>query len=488
MRKMQLFKQLSPAIFIIGLMLSPVFSEAQQAGTAPDEPWSLEECIEYAKENNISIQRQRLYIEQAETNLKESKYSFAPTLSASANHVINWGQTVDRYTNQFASSSTQSNNFSLSSQFDLFNGFTKLNTLKQRQLQLQINQYEVDKMIDDVSLNITTYFLQVLFYREMVKTTETQLQTTQLQVERTEKLVEAGTLARGDLYNIQAQAAAEELNVVESQNQLEISLLTLAQILDLNNEAYFDIESPELDIEAEVNPTTAQGVYEYAVKHQPEIKAAELGVDEAEAQIKLARGQYYPSLNLYASWATGYSGAAKEGFNPQLSLMPIGIVQNTMDTVMGFNYNYDYRTKSFSDQISDNDNKSIGFYLTVPIFNGLSARSSVSRAKIARADAELALEQSKNDLNKIIQQAEADARAAYKKYYSAEKKVVASQESFNYAEQKLNVGMINTVEYNEMKKELTKAEAELLQAKYDFIFKTKILDYYLGIPLTLEEN
>ncbi len=476
---------------IIVFVMAVLIATAGFAQTAPgdeQEPWSLEACINYAKENNISIKRQRLNIDLAEKNLSESKYSFAPTLNASANSIINWGQTIDRYTNQFASTSVQSNDFSISTRLDLFNGFQKLNTLKQRQLQLQISRYNVDKMVDDVSLNITTYYLQVLFYRELVRTTQAQLQTTQLQVERTQKLVQAGTLAKGDLYNIQAQAAAEELNVVEAENNLQISMLTLAQLLDLNNEAYFEIDQPEVDIEAEVNATSATAVYDYAVKNRPEIKAAEAGVDEALVQMKIARGTYYPSLSLYGSWGTGYSGAAKEAINPQMKTMPIGFVQNTMDTVMGFTYDYDYETKSFGDQIKDNNNQTLGFYLSIPIFNGFQARTNVSRAKIQKADAELALEQTKNDLNKIIQQAEADAIAAYKKYYSAEKKVVASQESFNYAEQKLNVGMINTVEYNEMKKELTRAEAELLQAKYDFVFRTKILDFYMGIPLSLKEG
>ncbi len=357
MRKTNIFR-FAWIIALIGLF---GFESLQAQETNDNSLWSLEKCIIYAKENNISIQRQKLNIELAEKNLLESKLSYVPTLNAAANNVINWGQTIDRYTNQFATNSTRSNNFSLSAQLDLFSGFQKLHNLKQKQLALQINQYNVDKMIDDVSLNITTYYLQVLFYKELVKVAQSQLEITKMQVSRTQKLVDAGTLAKGDLYNIQAQEATEELNLVETENNLEISMLTLAQLLDLNNEAHFDIEQPDLDVEAEMTPASSGAVYDYAVNHQPEILAAELNVDQTDVEIKLAKSQYYPSLNLYGTWATGYSGAAQEAFNTQMGLYPMGIVQNTMDTVMGFTSFSDYRTSPLATKLRTTTTKALAF-------------------------------------------------------------------------------------------------------------------------------
>ncbi|MDO9510683.1 MAG: TolC family protein [Bacteroidales bacterium] len=466
------------------LFLIPVLLPAQ------NQAWSLERCILHARENNLTVKKQFLNVQLAKTDNQQNKYGLLPSLNASASHVYNWGQTIDMYTNQFATERVQSNNFYLSTSVVLFNGFQKLNGIRQSQIDLQMSQLDVERTINDISLNVTTFYLQVLFYKELVKVGENQLDISRQQAERTAKLVNAGTLAQGELLNMEAQVASDELTLIESRNNYDISLLTLSQLLDLNNEPGFVIETPELGILADkINASGPSDIYAFAVKNQPEILSSELRVRSSEKSLDIAKGAFSPTLSLNGSIGTGYSGASRQ-INPDIPssvyMYPTGITQISQDTVLGYGLKNEYRTKPFWDQITDNENKSLGFYLSIPIFNGMRTRTNISRSKISLENARLDLQIAKNNLNKVIQQSHFDALASLKRYQAAQKKVSAQQESFHYAEQKYNVGLMTSVEYNQNKKDLAKAASDLLQAKYDFLFKTKILDFYQGKPLTLK--
>lgn len=282
-------------------------------------------------------------------------------------------------------------------------------------------------------------------------------------------MVDAGSVAQGELFNIEAQAATEEQAVAEANNNLNISYLTLAQLLDVNDDPNFSITIPDLstfDINQPL-PDPMQ-VYQLALGNQPDIKATELGVISADQSLKSTRGSAYPTISLSASWGTGYSGAAKR-----------------IDTIPGSSSYGTFKTIPFSDQLTQNENKSAGLFLRVPIFNGYQSRTAIQKAKIGLESARIDLEITKNNLLKVVQQAYADALAAQSKYGAANKKVNASRESFHYAEQKIAVGMMTSYEYNESKKNLVKAESDLLQARFDFIFKMKVLDFYMGRELTI---
>ena len=236
---------------------------------------------------------------------------------------------------------------------------------------------------------------------------------------------------------------------------------------------------------------TPEQIFGYALLSRPEIKSADLRVKSAEKSLAIARGSISPTLSVGGSWGTGYSGASKE-IDPNAPVLPptirpIGITQSSHDTVLGYYLNPTYRVKSFSSQFTDNDNTSIGFYLSIPIFNGWSGRTAISQAKIHRDQAEVDLEITKRTLRNSIEQAYADAVAALKKYNSSLQKVSAQEESFKYAQQKFDVGMMTSFDYNTSKKDLTKAQSDLLQAKYDFIFKTTILDFYMGKPISINK-
>ena len=209
-------------------------------------------------------------------------------------------------------------------------------------------------------------------------------------------------------------------------------------------------------------------------------------MDIARKDISLARGQQSPVFSLGGSWGSGYSGLNQIGENPYLDTRQIGTTESGEPVYTNFVQYADYVTKDWGDQLSDNNNRTVGIYLNIPIFNGWQVRNNISRAKIAQEAAEYDLLLTKNNLRKVIEQAYADALAALKKYGSSLKQVEAQSEAFKYAEQKFDVGLINSVEYNEIKKELTLAQSELLQAKYDYVFKTTILSFYMGNPLSIE--
>lgn len=425
------------------------------------EKWSLEKCIDHALTNNIQIKQRSLTIESSSTDILQSKLNLLPDLNGFANHGYNFGSSVDRYTNQFASQRVQSDNFNLSSSVTLFGGFQKVNQIRQNKLNLQASQYDLDKFMDDISLTIATSYLQILFYQEMLKNAESQLGITIQQVDRMKKMVDAGAAAQGDYYNLEAQRAAEELLMVDAQNNLDLAYLTLTQLLDLPSTENFAIEVPMLSVQGKPALVgNADEIFLFAVLNQPNIKSAELKLQSSDLNISRARGAMMPSLSLNGSWGTGYSSALKD---------PITQLETP-----------------WKNQLQDNNNKSFSFNLSVPIFNGWQGRTAVTKAQIGVKNAEYDLELSKLNLRKTIQQAYADALAAMKKFNSANTKVEASKESFKYSDARFTEGMLNSVDYNNAKKELEKADSELLQAKFEYIFKTTVLDFYMGKPLTLK--
>ncbi len=468
-------------ITLLILLLTGMQLQAQQS-------WSLEDCINYAFDHNLDIKKQVLNVETVKANLLQSKLNTLPSINAGASTVNNWGRTIDQYTNTFATSRVRSDNLYLQGSFILFSGLQKVNVIKRNQLSLEYSQFSLDDLLDNISLTIAGYYLDILFSKELLMVAREQLDVTEQQVNRMGKLVNAGTLAKGDLLTIQAQAALEELQVIETENRLEISYLSLMQLIDFPVNEEFEVQIPRLrSVEEPSIEITSDQIYSYALQNRPEVRLAELNVDIAQKDISLSRGMQSPVLSMGGSWGSGYSGLNQEGLNPYYETVPIGEVESTGETVVTTYQNYaDYQVKDWSAQLNDNNNRTVGFYLNIPIFTGWQVRNSITRAKIAREAAEYDLQLTKNNLRKVIQQAYADAVAALKRYGASLKQVEAQNESFKYAEQKFDVGLLNSVDYNEIKKELTRAQSDLLQAKYDYIFKTTILGFYMGNPLSIE--
>ncbi len=448
--------------------------------------WTLEECINYALENNLNIKKQALIIDNQNEILSQSQFEILPNLNGFVSHGYNWGQRIDPFTNEFATDRVRSNNLYLSADLNLFSGLQQINTIKKNKLGLMAAQYDSDAYRDEISINVATAYLQLLFYIESVEIAKNQLGITDLQVNRTGKLVDAGTLAKGDLLTIEAQQASEELSLVNSENNLELAKLTLTQLLELSSFEGFEIERPELGlIEGSADLLTPDKIYTTAIDLRPEIKSAELNVESSERDLDIARGSLYPRLSLSGSWGSGYSGANQVGKDPFTTSVPFAYTASNETVYVDQQGYQSYSAKAFGDQLNDNMNETIGLNLNIPIFNGWRSRSSIARAKIGIENANLDLQLKKNNLYKTVQQAYNDASSALNKHKASLKKVEATSESFKYSEQKFNVGLINSVDYNNAKKENNNALSQLVQAKYDYVFRMTVIDFYLGKPLTL---
>lgn len=475
--------------FVLGSVLFLHFTLQLGAQTSAviNQTMSLEQCIDYALKNNIQIKQSELNTELSNVNLTQSKANLLPSLNANASHSYNIGRTVDRFTNQFADAQVLSQNFSLSTDITLFSGLQNIHTIQQNKFTYLAGKYDIEKMKNDVALNIATAYLQILYSIETVDNAKNQMGITEAQVNRAKILFEAGTTAKGTLLDIQSQLASEELNLTNAQNQLDISYLNLAQLLNMPSAEGLTVVKPELNIGNDaLLTTTPTQIYNSAVSNLPEIKSAEYNVKSAEKSVDVAWGGLSPRLSFSASYGTGYSGASQrilgaptfQGYGPNGSMTSAG------DTVLSPMFSSGtYEKIPFADQYSDNVNKSFGFYLTVPIFNRFQTKTAIDRARIQKLNADLTVESTKLQIQKNVQQAYADASAGLRKYNASLKAIEAMQESFKYTEQKFNVGLLNTNDYNDAKNKLTKAQSDLLQAKYEYVFKTKVLDFYQGKPL-----
>jgi len=457
--------------------------------TAQNKVWTLEECIQYALKNNIQIQQNELTQKLADYDLMQAKYNVLPDLNGFASHAYNFGQTIDPFTNQFANTQVQSNSFSASSSFTIFNGFRNINTIKRNQAQLQASRLDLEKMKNDISLNIANSFLGILFNQELLKNAEAQLRVTQLQIDRIEKQVKAGALPDGALKDINAQFSSEELNVVNAENQLNISKLNLAQLLRLESFEDFEILSPNLSnfngVKELISPAA---LYLSALATMPEVKSAEFNLYSAHKNTQIARSGYLPTLSVSGSIGTGFSGANREvvGFeNPQV--VQTSDFTKSGEEIFTTTATPIFKNKPFTDQFSENENKSIRFSLAIPIFNRLSARVGVQRAKIQEQVADLNYESAKLTLRQNIESAHNDAASGLKRYKAAEKSVAALETSFAYTQERYNVGIINSFDFNNEKNRLINAQSELLQAKYNYIFSTKVLDFYQGGGISLSK-
>jgi outer membrane protein len=332
---------------------------------------------------------------------------------------------------------------------------------KQSGLNVRVSQHDLEKLKNDIALNVAASYMQVLFNAELIANAERQIEATTLQRERTKQMVDAGSFARGALLDVESQLANEELQLVNAQNQYDISLLTLAQLIDLETTDGFSIVVPELAIpEFEILAANAGAIYNSAVTRMPEILAVDTRLESSERGFSIARAARYPRLTLSGSLSTNYSSAFKRFVNLQLEDVP------------------------FQDQLDQNFSKSVSLNLSIPIFNNYQTRTSVSRARIGLETARYNAENSRLQLRKTIQQSYADAVAALKRYNASQKSVAALRETLRYTEQRFNVGLAISLDYTNAKNNLNKAESELLQSKFDFIYRVKVLDFYQGKPLS----
>jgi len=449
------------------------------------EKWTLERCILYALENNLQVKMQELSKKSNEVGYFKNKTMFFPTLNANANQGYTVGHSIDPLTNEFAESNVQSNNFSVTSNWNLFSGFQNVNNLKQSYYNLQASLMDYEKAKNDIVLNIASLYLQILLSDELYQVAMNQRALSQMQVERTKKLYLAGSLAQGTYIEMESQLASDEMQWVSAKNALDLAKLNLVQLLDLGIADSIEIEKPMLSEPDTLFPAlNPQQIYEEAKRNLPNIKSVEYKMLAAEKGLAAARGYRSPRISLGGSYATGYSSQRKSITN--ISLDNPYISGYTIDgngnqyPVYSYNMKYNYKTTDFNQQLKDNVSKSLTINLTIPIFNNWQANYAISSAKINSLNAKYQYEMADKQLVKDIRQAYNDAVAAYKKYIAAKKAERASTESFKYTEQKFNVGLANTYYYNLAKTNLIRAQSEVIKSKYEYIFKLKIIDFYSG--------
>ena len=408
--------------------------------------WTLQECVDTALMNNRNIKQQRLNYKSKVISYNQAKSDRLPNLNASIDQNFNFGRSLS-VDNTYQNSNSQNTSFSVSSGVNLYNGFRMKNAIEARQAELMAAGADVQKIEKDIILNVSAAFLQVLQNKELLRNADNQLQITRENMARRKELIEAGKLAQGEIFEIQAQEAKEELSRVQAENQLQLSLLDLAQVLELDHFQDIDVAVPVNLLENELALLSADEVYISALASRPEIRSAQYRLESSLKNIEIARAGYLPSLSLGAQWGTGYYNMSNMPTNP-----------------------------SFGTQFSNNISTGVGLSLSIPIFNRYEVKNQVENAKLNVESSKIDIENTKIELRKTIQQAYYNAIAAKNRWESSQKSVTANEESYRFASQKFEVGRANQYEVNLAKTNLSQSISEQTQAKYEYVFRMKILE------------
>lgn len=472
------------------ILLFTFFLSANAQETKPDvKKWTLRECVDYAIENNISVKQSENSIALAEVDRRGAIGNFVPNLNLNSNSGWNSGLTVDPTTGVLVNQTTATGNAGLSSGIAIYRGLRNQNELRRADLSILAGQYQLDKMKDDIALFVINAYLDVLFGKEAVNVAIPQVEITREQLIRTNQLVEAGTLPRGDLLDVQATLANDEQNLIITQNNVRLALISLAQLLQLEDYENFDVANEEIETLPLLNLAdySVDKIFQKALENRNEIKLAETNIEIAESDIKLAKGAMQPTLSGFYNWNSRYSDRdiiTGQEIDPNNPTRVIGQVATTGDDVISPNFKPVIGpANGFFDQIDQNKGSSFGFSLQIPVFNGFSASNNVRRAKINYEQQKYQLKQEELDLERIIHQVYADALGSLKLYDAAKKSLEAREVSFQYAQERFDVGVLNSFDYSQIKNRLVQANSDLLRAKYDFIFRVKLLEFYYGVPV-----
>ena len=455
---------------------------------AQSKKWTLEECVTYAIQNNISIKQSELDSKMALIDKKSAVGRFLPSLNASASHSWNIGLNQDITTGLLQNKTTQFTSAGANVGIDIYRGLQNQNTLRKANLSIVAAKYQLVKMQEDVALNVANAFLQVLFNKENLKVQKEQLRINEKQYVRSEELVKVGSIPRGDLLDVKATLALNNQNVITAENSLLISKLSLSHLLQLKDFENFDVvDDTDVKDENNIMAQTPSAIYEKAFEGRTELKIARTNLEIAEKNVAIAKGAFQPTLqgfysfNSRVAYSDRVTGVIPNASNPTSI---VGFVEGTNQNVLSPNFTRVLGNPApFFDQFNTNKGQSFGMQLSVPIFNGFSARNNVERSKVSLEQSKIAVEQQNLDLQRNVYTAFADAKGALNAYESSVAALEARQGAYNYATEKYSVGLMNSFDFNQSQTLLTNAQSEVLRTKYDYIFKIKILEFYFGIPL-----
>jgi outer membrane protein len=468
-----------PLVFIL------LFGFSIQAQT---KKWSLEECVKYAIDNNISIKQTQLDSKTADIGKKDAIGNFMPSLNSNASHSWNIGLNQNVTTGLLQNQTTQYSSFGASVGVDIYKGLQNQNTLRKANLSILAAKYQLTKMQEDIALNVANAFLQVLFNKENLKVQQEQKAINEKQLTRSEELVKAGSVPRGDLLDIKATVASDNQKVVAAENALLISKLSLAQLLQLKEFYDFDV-TDETTVKDENNilAQTPVAIYEKAKEQRTELKIAKTNLEIAEKNVAIAKGGFQPTLQGFYNFNTraGYSDVIT-GYVPNTTnpTSVVGYVEGTNQNVLHANSMPVVGSAApVLDQFRDNKGQSFGAQLSIPIFNGFAARNNVERSKVSLEKSKIAVEQEELAVQRNVYTAFTEAKGGLTADESSLAALDARQEAYNYAKEKYAVGMMNSFDFNQAQTLLSTAQSEVLRTKYDYIFKIKILEFYFGIPI-----
>lgn len=471
--------------FLIFTCIAPVLAQE-----STEKEWTLQECVKVALDNNLNVRRGLYNVEQFKVGLFQSKMAFLPSLNASSSYGGNYGRALNPVTNLFTNRNSTAINVQGNSSLLLFNGLRVQNSFRQSQRDYGASEQDLEKAKNDVIINVVTLYVNVIFSQELYDNANFQLNSSQQQLERIKRQVAVGGLPKGDELNQEAQVATNELNLINQENALNLALLRLKQAMQLPGSTPMRVQVPEISIEDLILEDSPEVIYQAALLNMPEIKSAQLKVESAQMALKASKGSLYPRLSLNASAASNYSSASD---NPRsaldgttsLSSNPIGEVQGTNNQVFGYVPGTTIISEGYGevDQLQDNIFKTLSLSLSIPIFNQWQTRGNVQRAAISKEIANITAQETKNSLRQTIESAYNDALAASKSYTSSLKQVNAREEAYRMSKQRFELGGINYFEFQISENDLFQAKSDLARAKYNFLFKKKILDFYQGKPI-----
>ncbi|MGA9590287.1 MAG: TolC family protein, partial [Salegentibacter sp.] len=457
-----------------------------------EKQWTLEECVNYALEHNISIKQTQLDLEASDIDKLDALGNFIPSINASASNAWNTGLTQNVTTGILQTQTTRSFSAGVSAGLTLFDGLRNFKQLQRARISKLASQYALDKMKDDIVLFVADAYLQVLFNKQNLEVLKAQNQVTQEQLDRTKELVDAGSLPKGDLLEIQATNADEQQRMIVAQNNIKISLISLAQTLSIKDYENFDIVERDYDIfGTEIMENSVNDIIEAAREERSEIKIAETNKELAQKDVEIAKGSYLPSLGAFFNYNTRESGAGRIQTivkDPEEPTRQIGVVESTGEVVVAPNQPTTVTTIGsplpFMEQLWLNDGITYGLQLSIPVLNGFSVRNQVKRREVAVKRSQYELEQAELDLQANVYQAYVDAQGAFKAYEAALVAADAQEEAFQYASERYEVGLNNAFDFSQAKVRYENSQREVLRTKYDYIFKIKVLELYFGVPVS----
>ncbi len=429
---------------------------ASELAVAQTKSWTFQQCLDTALQRNISVNQTRMSNELNKISLEQSEAGRYPSVSASANGGLSIGKNVNPTTNAFVTESYYSSNFGVSGNYNLFSGLQTANSIRQARINVNAGKFDIEKAKNDVTLNITTGYLQVLFAYEILSAAKSQEASTAAQVDRTDKMVNAGKSPESDLLQIKSQLATDNLSVINAENQLALAKVTLMQLMEIPISDNFDVVVPAMEENAKALMQTNEDIYQKSLSVLPQIASANLKTSASEMGLKVSEGAQWPRLSLGANTNSNYASSRKKG----TSVNPEGY--------------------PFYQQLWDNIGQSFSLGLSIPIYSNRQIKSSIEMAKINVITTKLNEQNTKNVLRKSVEQTYTDLRAAVKKYEATKQQLAAVESVYQNAEKKYTVGVMSATDFLIQKNNYTQSQSSLIQSKYDYIFKSKILDFYQG--------